>query len=163
MSRQLPAKRPTARPEVVVLDVDVDAQRGGARGAGALARTALELTPDVLRLVERSVAARQRPVAAPHAQPVDNRVYTEGLRFTEERHESRLPWARNVTVRTATSWRTSAPAVVAPETEPDTVARLRRAGLLGVGGAAALAACGLLLNRGLSAAVGGRRLRRGGR
>jgi hypothetical protein len=163
MSRQLPAKRPTARPAVVVLDGDVDARRSGARGAGALARTALELTPDVLRLVERSVAARQRPAADPPARPVDTRVYTEGLRFTEERHESRLPWARNVTVRTATSWRTSAPAAAAPLDEPDMGARLRRAGLLGVGGAAALAACGLLLNRGLSAVAGGRRLRRGGR
>jgi hypothetical protein len=113
--------------------------------------------------VERSVAARQRPVSAPAGPPADNRVYTEGLRFTEERHESRLPWARSVTVRTATSWRTSAPALVAPEAAPDAGARLRRAGLLGVGGAAALAACGLLLNRGLSAAIGGRRLRRSGR
>ena len=159
MSRHLPAKQLVARPEVVVLD----GKRAGTpgRAAGTLARTALQLTPDVLRLVERSVATRQRPLAAPPPAALDNRVYTAGVRFTEERHASRLPWARSVTVRTATAWQTSAPPAAAPPSQPDVSARLRRAGLLSVGGAAALAACGLLLRGGLSAAVavGGRRLR----
>ena len=164
MSRQLPATanstQPAQRSDVVVLETERGAR---GRAAGSIARTALQLTPDVLRLIERS---RSAAVATAPPPAVDQRVYTEGVRFTEERHESRLPWARNVTVRTATAWQTSAPSSSTSASVPDSElsARLRRAGLMSVGGAAALAACGLLLKSGVAAALGGRRVRRvGGR
>lgn len=168
MSKQVPALLPPRRdrPEVLVLDGERAAARPAAPKSAALARLALQLTPDVLRLVERSVAARgQQPAAAPPpvATAVEERVYAQGVRFSEVEYDSRLPWARKVTVRSATAWTTSAPAQPAAVVADDARGwRLRRAGLLGIGGAAAVAALGLLVKGGLPS-VGGPRRFPGGR
>jgi hypothetical protein len=160
MSRNLPVPLPPERPEVVVLDPPGAVATPGPRPLGALARLALHLTPDVIQALERSLAQRrpEAPRAAAVAQP-DLRVVTDAIQYSEIEYDTRVPLMRKVTVRTATSWTTSAPALV-PRADDLGGSRLRRAGAVGIGGAVALAALGLLANRGGLSLPGGRRGRR---
>lgn len=143
MTRGLPARRTVERPDVIVLDGALPATP--ARATGALARLALQLTPAALQAVEHLLARRQQTELA--ASPRDARVYTDVVRVSEIEYEPRMPFRSKVTVRTATAWSISEPSP-APSPPPLTVgARLWRAGAFGVGGAAAIAALGLLANR----------------
>jgi hypothetical protein len=75
------------------------------------------------------------------------RIVTDAIQYSEIEYNSRVPFVRKVTVRTATSWTTSAPALL-PEAEEASGTLLRRAGMLGVGGAVAVAALRLFASRG---------------
>src|SRR4029453_8305469 len=91
----------------------------GPRPLGALARLAVHLTPDIIQALERAVTQRRAmppapPVAAPLRESVDLRVYTDAIQFSEIQYDTRVPLLRKVTVRTATSWITNAPAVLPP-------------------------------------------------
>ena len=151
MSRQLPVPlRPgriqprVERPEVIVLD----ARSAGSRGTSALGRLLVSLTPDLIRAVERSLAQRNesRPVTPAIRQ--NARAYRGGVHLSEVEYDMRLPFLRKVTVRTASAWTSDLPFVEpASETANRRGGKLRRAGLLSVGGAFALAALGLLANR----------------
>jgi hypothetical protein len=153
MSRQLPVPiRPgrtesrVERPEVIVLDTRSDA----SRGSSALGRLLVSLTPDIIRAVERSLSQAQRSdmrSAAPPIRP-DARAYRGGIQISEVEYDTRLPFLRKVTVRKASAWSSDTP-FVQPllDTPGRRGGKLRRAGILSVGGAFALAALGLLANR----------------
>lgn len=144
MSRNLPVPVPPERPEVVVLDPPRAVTTLGPRPLGTLARLAVHLTPDIIQAVERAVAQR-RPTTPPAQQPVDLRVYTDAIQYSEIEYDTRVPFVRKVTVRTATSWTSSAPAMAPAEERGN--AGVRWVGVLGAGGAVALAALGMLANR----------------
>lgn len=139
----------------------LDARQSGSRETKAFARLLVSLTPDLIRVVERSLAQRQRNVARPSA-PIprtDTRAYRGGVQLSEIEYDTRLPFLRKVTVRKASVWTNDLPFV--DLTEPPTANRdgkLRTAGLLSVGGALALAAAGVLANRlGAISRLGSRR------
>lgn len=151
MSRQLPDPlRPgrteprVERPEVIVLD----SRSGGSRASSAFGRLLLSMTPDLIRVVERSLAERNvsRPVAPVIRQ--DARAYRGGIQLSEVEYDTSLPFLRKVTVRKANAWASDLPFT---EQVPMTPARrsekLWMAGILSVGGAFALAAVGLIANR----------------
>ena len=151
MSRQLPVPlRPgrtesrVERPEVIVLDT----RSGGSRGSSTLGRLLVSLTPDIVRAVERSLIQRSdMRSAAPLVRP-DARAYRGGIQISEVEYDTRLPFLRKVTVRKASAWTSDLPFVEpAPEVSTRRGGKLRRAGILSVGGAFALAALGLLANR----------------
>lgn len=152
MSRQLPvplrqgrSEPRVARPEVLV----IDSRSNAARGTSAFGKLLLSLTPDLIRVVERSLAQReQQRAATPLIQPDAARAYRGGIQLSEVEYDTRLPFLRKVTVRKASAWTSDQP-FVAPVAEPAPRRHgsLRRAGLLSVGGAFALAALGLLANR----------------
>jgi hypothetical protein len=150
MSKNLPAPlqpQQPARPPVVVLDGTE--RRPRASAGGSLARFLLNVTPDLLRVVERSVEARNAARSQAPVQLVqtaqDRRIFTSGMSVTEYDVDMRLPFVRHLTVRRASAWATDAP-YVAPDAGPEPArgGRLRRAGLMSVGGALALAALGLV-------------------
>jgi hypothetical protein len=156
MSRQLPVPlRPgrsesrVERPEVVVLE----SRSNAARGSSAFGKLLLSLTPDLIRVVEQSLAQRserEKRAASqitPLVQP-DMRAYRGGIQLSEVEYDTSLPFLRKVTVRKASAWTSDFP-FVAPVAEPASrrSSGLRWAGLVSVGGAVALAALGLLANR----------------
>jgi hypothetical protein len=150
MSRQLPVPvrpgqtEPRAdRPEVIV----VDSRAAGSHGASGFGRLLVSLTPDLIRVVERSLAQRNeaRPVAP--ATRVDTRAYRGGVQLSEVEYDTRLPFLRKVTVRKASAWTSDLPFVEPASEAPARRGRLRMAGFLSLGGAFALAALGLLAKR----------------
>lgn len=151
MSRQLPVPLRTGRteprverPEVIVLD----ARAGGSRGTSAFGRLLLSLTPDLIRAVEHSLAQRNESRSSAPAIRQDARAYRGGVQLSEVEYDTSLPFLRKVTVRKASAWTTDLPFVEpVSETPSRRGGKLRRAGLLSVGGAFALAALGLLANR----------------
>ena len=151
MSRQLPVPlRPgrseprVERPEVIVLD----SRSAGSRGTSAFGRLLLSLTPDLIRAVERSLAQRNESRAATPVVRQDTRAYRGGVQLSEVEYDTRLPFLRKVTVRKASAWTSDLPFVDPVVEAPSRRGgKLRRAGLLSVGGAFALAALGLLANR----------------
>jgi|GEM_PF-939214 len=163
MSRQLPVPlRPgrseprVERPEVIVLEPRSNVSRGSA----AFGKALLALTPDLIRAVERSLAQRDdKRAATPFVQP-DSRAYRGGVQMSEVEYDTALPFLRKVTVRKASAWTSDLP-FVAPEPQPSSRrgGKLRRAGLLSVGGAFVLAALGLIVNR--AASIPGLGSRRG--
>jgi hypothetical protein len=157
MSRQLPVplrpgrSEPRAeRPEVIVLE----SRSNAARGSSAFGKLLLSLTPDLIRVVEQSLAQRseREKRSASQITPLvqqDMRTYRGGIQLSEVEYDTSLPFLRKVTVRKASAWTSDSP-FVAPVAEPAPRGRggsLRWAGLASVGGAVALAALGLLANR----------------
>ena len=151
MSRQLPvplrqgrSEPRVERPEVIVLD----SRRPSTSGSSAFGRLLLSLTPDLIRVVERSIAQRdEKRQVTTQVQP-DTRAYRGGVQMSEVEYDTALPFLRKVTVRKASAWTSDLPFIQPqPEPEPRRSGRLRRAGLLSVGGAFAVAALGLLVNR----------------
>ena len=151
MSRQLPVPlRPgrteprVERPEVIV----VDPRSAGSRTSSAFGRLLLSLTPDLIRVVERSLAQRSDPRSVAPAVREDARAYRGGVHLSEVEYDTRLPFLRKVTVRKASAWTSDLP--FTEQSSVDTGRRsgkLRIAGILSVGGAFALAAVGLIANR----------------
>lgn len=153
MSRGLPVPLRPVRPEVVVVD---DPAAPHDRRARALARMAVNLTPDVLEALDRALTQRrlhgERQQPQLHATVArDERTHTRAVQYSEVEIQTWDPFPRRVTMRTTTEWATSAPTAepIAPGLE-DSSSLLRRTGLrvLGVGGALALATLGVLANRG---------------
>jgi hypothetical protein len=151
MSRQLPVPlRPgrteprVERPEVIVLD----SRSAGARGASAFGQLLLSLTPDLIRVVERSLAQRDESRTATPAVQKDTRAYRGGVQLSEVEYDMSLPFLRKVTVRKASAWTSDLPFFEPiAETTSRRGGKLRWAGLLSVGGAFVLAALGLIANR----------------
>lgn len=112
-----------------------------------LARLAIAAAPELLRVAERlaNQRAQQRRVE-PAAVPTQPRV--ESIQLSEVEIDLSVPFVRRVTMRNASAWSITplaaavAQAVVEAEVEQRS-GRLRKAGLVGITGAAALAA-GLL-------------------
>lgn len=134
----------TERPEVIVLD----SRAAGSRGTPPLGRLLVSLTPDLIRAVERSLAQRTESRSVAPLVRQDARAYRGGVELSEVEYDMRLPFLRKVTVRKASAWTSDMP-FVQPilETPNRRGGKLRRAGMLSVGGAFALAALGLLANR----------------
>lgn len=126
----------------------MDSRSDRSRKASTLGRLLVSLTPDVLRVVERSIAKRQEsPVSIP-ATRKDSRVYQGGVQLSEVEYDMSLPFLRKVTVRQASAWSSDVPFIPSVrDTEPRRSGKLRRAGMVSVGGAFVLAAVGLLANR----------------
>jgi hypothetical protein len=146
MSKNLPAplrSQSVTRPPVVVLDGNE--RRARSSGGASLARFLMSVTPDLLRAVERSVDARnsaRNQIPLQLVQPQDRRIYTSGMSVTEYDVDVRLPFVRQVTVRRAAAWASDTP-YVSPDPEPAR-GRMRRAGIVSIGGALALAALSLV-------------------
>lgn len=151
MSRQLPVpvrpgrSEPRAdRPEVIV----VDSHSTGSRGTAAFGRLLVSLTPDLIRVVERSLAQRNEARPAAPVARVDTRAYRGGVQLSEVEYDTWLPFLRKVTVRKASAWTSDLPFVESMiEAPARRGGKLRTAGFLSLGGAFALAALGLLANR----------------
>ena len=144
MSRQLPVPLRPERSEVIVLDSRV----GKSRGTSAFGRLLVSLTPDLIRAVERSLTQRNAPASVAPATRQDARAYHGGVQLSEVEYDTRLPFLRKVIVRKASAWTSDTPFVLpVPDTSSRRGGKLRRAGILSVGGAFALAALGLLANR----------------
>jgi len=126
----------------------LNTRSGGSRGSSTLGRLLVSLTPDLVRAVERSLAQRSETrSAAPLVRP-DARAYRGGIQLSEVEYDTRLPFLRKVTVRKASAWMSDTPFVQPVVDAPGRRGgKLRRAGMLSVGGAFALAALGLLANR----------------
>ena len=150
MSRQLPVPlRPgrtnprVERPEVIVLD----SRSTDSRGSSAFGRLLLSLTPDLIRAVERSLSQRNSSRSVAPAVRRDARAYRGGVQLSEIEYDTSLPFLRKVTVRKASAWTSDLPFTEQAPVAPGRRGTLRRAGLLSVGGAFALAAVGLIANR----------------
>ena len=151
MSRQLPvpirparAETRAGKPEVIVLDSRPDA----SRGTSALGKLLLSLTPDLIRVVDRALSQRNEARPAMPVVRQDARAYRSGVHLSEVEYDTSLPFLRKVTVRKASAWASDMPFIEpAVETPGRRGGTLRRAGILSVGGAFALAALGLLANR----------------
>lgn len=158
MSRNTPAPiRSTSieRPRVVLLD-GARTDKRPSPVDNPLARFALSVTPDLLRVVERSIIRRNEARQVTQMHPIaDKRTYTSGMNISEYDIDVRFPFVRNVTVRRASAWATDAPAV---EPVVATSSLKRRAGFVGVGGVLALTALGLVASRAsaLTSALGRR-------
>jgi hypothetical protein len=151
MSRQLPVPlRPgrteprVERPEVIVLD----SRSAGSRGTSAFGQLLLSLTPDLIRAVERGLAQRNESRSVAPAVQKDTRAHRGGVQLSEVEYDTSVPFLRKVTVRKASAWTSDLP-FFEPVVESSSRRgdKLRWAGLLSVGGAFALAALGLLVNR----------------
>lgn len=126
----------------------LDSRQQESRGSNSFARLLVSLTPDLIRVVERSLAERNqaRPMT-PTVRP-DTRAYRGGVELSEIEYDMRLPFLRKVTVRKASAWTSDLPFIEPlSETSTSRGGKLRTAGLLSVGGAFALAALGLIANR----------------
>lgn len=151
MARQVPAQLRSGqslslpdRPDVVVLESRPD--RSGA--PSAVGRALVSLTPDLIRVVERSLANRKDARHVAPVTPQDARAYRSGIQLSEVEYDTRLPFLRKVTVRKANAWTSDLPFDL-PPVEPASRrgGRFWTAGILSVGGAFALAALGLIANR----------------
>ncbi len=130
-----------------------------SRGDSTLRRLLVSLTPDLLRLAERSITRRQSSPALTPTVREAARIYRGGVQLSEVEYDMSLPFLRKVTVRKASAWATDLP-FTAPldNAAPPRGGKLRRAGMVSVGGAFVLAAVGLLANRvGNVAGLGSRR------
>lgn len=153
MSRSLPVPLRPVRPEVVVVD---EPAASHDRRARALARMAVNLTPDVLEALDRALTQRRangerRQPQPPVPQGQDARTHTRAIQYSEVEVHTWDPFPRRVKMRTTTEWATSAPTVEPSDSGlDDASSTLRRTslGVLGVGGALALATLGILANRG---------------
>jgi hypothetical protein len=144
-------------PEVIVIGGQDKGQRVGSI-ATPLARLALSLAPDLLHAVERSLAQRERDAVAMAPAPRDPRIISSGIQFSEVEYDMRVPFLRKVTVRKASAWSSEMPAPIVVEAPPaQRGTRLRRAGIVSLGGAVALTALGVLANRAGGTGLGGRR------
>ncbi len=151
MSRQLPVPlRPARieprveRPEVIV----VDSRSAAARGTSAFGRLLLSLTPDLIRVVEQSLAQRNDSRSTAPAVRQDPRAYRGGVQLSEVEYDMSLPFLRKVTVRKASAWTSDMPFIEQVLESPGRRGgKLRMAGILSIGGAFALAAVGLIANR----------------
>jgi hypothetical protein len=116
------------------------------RALAPLARLALDLAPDLLRVMDRSRAEKPETLAVPVARnTTDRRALTSAVHLSEVDLDLRIPLVRRVTVRKATAWTTDWPVDPAPE-RPNRPRR-RLAGVVGLGSAVALAAVGLVASR----------------
>lgn len=131
---------------VIVLEPGAT-QPSASRPAAPLARLALDLAPDILRAFERARSQRAAVVnlRLPATEPArEQRAFTSGVQLSEVELDMRVPFVRRVTIRKATAWTTAIP--IPPSIAPTPRSgRLRRAGVVSVGGAVALAALGLLV------------------
>ncbi len=126
----------------------LDRRAAGSRGTAPLGRLLVSLTPDLIRAVERSLAQRTESRPAAPVVRQDARAYRSGVQLSEVEYDTRLPFLRKVTVRKASAWTSDLPFVQPASETPDRRGgKLRRAGMLSVGGAFALAALGLLASR----------------
>ena len=149
MSKQVPVPLGAGRrdrPEVIVLD----APRSSPDTANPLLRLALGLTPDVLRLIERS-ANRRSPVVTRQPELLlrpERRRFISRVQHSEVEVDTWVPFVRKVTVRRSSAWASDLP-VMEPAVAPEPRRRrVRAVGLMGVGGAIALATVGLLARGG---------------
>jgi hypothetical protein len=125
----------------------ISAPQAATTQTSTLARLAIAAAPELLRVADRmaSPRAQQRRVE-PVPAPGPPRV--ESIQLSEVEIDFSVPFVRRVTMRNASAWSITplaaavAQAVVEAETERSS-GRLRKAGLVGITGAAALAA-GLL-------------------
>lgn len=126
----------------------LDTRSGGSGGSSTLGRLLVSLTPDLVRAAERLLAQRSETRSAAPLVRQDARAYRGGVQLSEVEYDTRLPFLRKVTVRKASAWSSDTP-FVQPllDTPGRRGGKLRRAGILSVGGAFALAALGLLANR----------------
>lgn len=150
MSRGLPAPLRNEPPDVVVVrpPTPVEPRRQG----NALARLALSLTPDLIEALDRALAQRrlladQRAVSTLRAR--EPHAHTRAVQYSEVEINTWAPFPRRVRMATTTRWETSEPVAYEIVTEEHPrPSRLRRAGVVGIGGAVALATLGVLANRG---------------
>jgi hypothetical protein len=108
----------------------------------------VSITPDLIRVVERSIAQRNESRASTPIVRQDARVYRGGVQLSEVEYDTNLPFLRKVTVRKASAWTSDLPFVdLTSQPTAQRGGKLRTAGLLSVGGALALAAVGVIANR----------------
>jgi hypothetical protein len=139
-----PDRRRPSQPEVIV----IDPARATQRQLHPLARLAIGLAPDILHALERSLAQRgESHAASVRPEPAQTRARLTGFQFSEVEYDLRAPFVRKVTVRRASGWAAELPQLVEAIEPRARGGGLRRAGALGVG-ALALAALGVLANRG---------------
>jgi hypothetical protein len=154
MSKYLPVPVRGGRDRAITHEVIVveprKTQVSTGRSVAPLAKLALDLAPDLLRAFERSRAQRTDSMAIPATRlSANQRGLTSGVQLSEVELDMRVPFVRRVTVRRATAWTTDLPIApaVTPVTSPQRGGRFRRVGVVGLGGAVALAALGLVANR----------------
>ena len=107
-------------------------QSGSA--SSALARLAIAMAPEILKVAEHVVLKRDQP--ARPAQRQSNGMQGQSFQVSEVEIDTTNPFVRRVTVRNASSWATFPAEQVAVPVE----AKRSRGKLLGLSGAAALVA-----------------------
>lgn len=111
----------------------------------ALARAAIALAPDALRLAER-VATRRLQNRREPERTAQQPTRQEALHLSEVEINFDVPFVRRIVMRSATTWTSSPPEPVVVVEVPRSSGKLRKAGLLGASGAAAVAV-GLLARK----------------
>lgn len=136
MARQLPVPTNNRHSQLPV---------PSSQATSALARAAIALAPDMLRLAER--VASQRLQAKREPEPVQQQaIRQEAHHLSEVEINFDVPFVRRIVMRSATSWISTPPEPVVVVEEPRSTGRLRTVGLLGASGAAAVAV-GLLARK----------------
>jgi hypothetical protein len=105
-----------------------------------LARVAIAAAPEILRVAEQLAnrrAQQRKPEVVPSARAV------ESIQLSEVVIDFTVPFVRKITMRNATAWSVAphvGPPLVTVEQPDKRGTRMKRVGLVGISGAAALAA-----------------------
>lgn len=103
-----------------------------------MSRIASVLAPEVLRAVER--VATNRATRREMVPRFQQQVPAEAIQFSEVEIDVSVPFVQKITMRNAIAWSSAIQSVALPEEAKPKRSSLKRAGLLGIGGATALAA-----------------------